>query len=37
MVGLPNEIESDQGSNFMSGIFQQDMNQFGIKQFGASA
>ncbi|XP_072046476.1 uncharacterized protein [Amphiura filiformis] len=37
LVGLPKEIQSDQGSNFMSGIFQQVMQQLGIKQFKSSA
>ncbi|XP_072036952.1 uncharacterized protein [Amphiura filiformis] len=37
LVGLPKEIQSDQGSNFMSGVFQQVMQQLGIKQFKSSA
>ena len=37
MVGLPRSIQSDQGSNFMSGLFQQVMHQLGIKQFKSSA
>jgi hypothetical protein len=37
VFGLPKEIQSDQGSNFMSRIFQQVMDQLGIKQYVASA
>jgi len=37
MVGLPRSSQSDQGSNFMSGLFQQVMHQLGIKQFKSSA
>ena len=36
-VGLPKSVQSDQGSNFMSGIFQQVMHQLGIKQYRSSA
>ena len=36
-VGLPKSVQSDQGSNFMSGIFQQVMHELGIKQYGSSA
>jgi len=36
-VGLPRHIQSDQGSNFMSGIFQQVMHQLGIAQCKSSA
>ena len=36
-VGLPKSLQSDQGSNFMSGIFQHVMHELGIKQYGASA
>ena len=36
-VGLPKSIQSDQGSNFMSGIFQQVMYKLGIKQYKSSA
>ena len=36
-VGLPKSVQSDQGSNFMSGIFQQVMHELGIKQFRSSA
>ena len=36
-VGLPKSIQSDQGSNFMSGIMQQVMFQLGIKQYRSSA
>ena len=32
-VGLPKTVQSDQGSNFMSGIFQQVMHELGIKQY----
>nr|XP_054757359.1 uncharacterized protein LOC129263473 [Lytechinus pictus] len=35
--GLPKESQSDQGSNFMSGIFQQVMKELGIKQIKSSA
>ena len=31
-VGLPKSVQSDQGSSFMSGIFQQVMHELGIKQ-----
>ena len=37
LVGLPNSIQSDQGSNFMAGIFQQVMNELGIRQYNSSA
>ena len=36
-VGLPMSVQSDQGSNFMSGIFQQVMHELGIKQYISSA
>ena len=36
-VGLPISVQSDQGSNFMSGIFQQVMHKLGIKQYRSSA
>ena len=36
-VGLPKSVQSDQGSNFMSGIFQQIMHELGIKQYRSSA
>ena len=36
-VGLLRSIQSDQGSNFMSGIFQQTMYELGIKQYKSSA
>ena len=36
-VGLPEIGQSDQGSNFMSGIFQQVMHELGIKQYRSSA
>ena len=32
-VGLPKSVQSDQGSNFMSGVLQLVMHQLGIKQF----
>ena len=37
LVGLPKSIQSDQGSNFMSGFFQQVMDQLGIAQYSSSA
>ena len=36
-VGLPKSVQSDKGSNFMSGIFQQVMHELGIKQYRSSA
>ena len=30
-VGLPRSVQSDEGSNFMSRIFQQVMHELGIK------
>ena len=36
-VGLPKSVQSNQGSNFMSGIFQQVMHELGIKQYRSSA
>ena len=36
-VGLPRSVQSDKGSNFMSGIFQQVMHELGIKQYRSSA
>ena len=35
--GLPKEIQSDQGSNFMSGLFQQIVYMLGAKQVTSSA
>ena len=35
--GLPKSIQSDQGSNFMSGLFQQVMHTLGIDQFKSGA
>ena len=35
-VGLPKSVQSDQGSNFMSGIFQQIMHELGITQYKSS-
>ena len=37
LVGLPKSIQSDQGSNFMSGLFQQVMDELGIRQYISSA
>ena len=37
MLGLPKSVQSDQGSNFMSGIFQQVMHELGTKQYRSSA
>ena len=37
LVGLPSSIQSDQGSNFMSGVFQQVMHELGITQYKSSA
>ena len=37
MVGLPRSIQANQGTNFMSGLFQQVMYQLGIKQVKSSA
>ena len=36
-VGLPKSVQSDQGSNFLSGIFQQVMHELGIKDYRSSA
>ena len=36
-VGLPKSVQSDQGSNFMSGKFQQVMHELRIKQYRSSA
>ena len=36
-VGLPKSVQSDQGSNFMSGIFHQVMHELEIKQYRSSA
>ena len=35
-VGLPKPVQSDQGSNFMPGIFQQVMHELGITQYKSS-
>ena len=35
-VGLPKSVQSDQDSNFMSGIFQQVMHELGITQYKSS-
>lgn len=37
LVGLPKSIQSDQGTNFMSHLFQQVMFELGIKQYKSSA
>ena len=37
MVRLPRSIQSDQGTNFMSDLFQQVMHQLGIKKVKSSA
>ena len=37
LVGLPKSIQSDQGSNFTSGLFQQVMFELGIEQYISSA
>ena len=37
LVGLPKTIQSDQGSNFMAGLFQQVMYQLRIHQIKSSA
>lgn len=37
VFGLPKEIQSDQGSNFISGLFQQVVYELGIKQITSSA
>ena len=36
-VGLPKSVQSDQGSNFVSGVFQQVMHELRIKQYRSSA
>ena len=33
-VGLPKSVQSDQGSNFMSGVFQQVMHELGSNNIG---
>ena len=37
LVGLPKEVQSDQGSNFMSGLFQSVMVQLGIREIKSTA
>ena len=37
LFGLPKSIQSDQGSNFMSNIFQQVIHELGVKQCKSSA
>lgn len=36
-MGLPSYIQSDQGSNCMSGVFQQVMDELGVTQYKSSA
>ena len=36
-VGLPKSVQSNQGSNVMSGVFQQVMHELEIKQYRSSA
>ena len=36
-VGVPKAIQSDQGSNFMSGLFQQVMHELGVRQYKSTA
>ena len=36
-VGLPRSVQSEQGSNFMLGSFQQVMHELGIKHYKSSA
>lgn len=36
-VGLPKEVQSDQGSNFTSGLFEKVMKSLGIKQYRSTA
>lgn len=36
-VGIPSYIQSDQVSRFMSGLFQQIMQELGIEQYSPSA
>ena len=37
LFGLPQSVQSDQGSNFMSGLSQQVMHELGITQYKSSA
>ena len=37
LVGLPKSFQTDQDSNFMSGVFQQVMYKLGIHQYKSSA
>ena len=37
LVGLPKVVQSDQGTNFMSNVFQQVMLELGIQQVKSSA
>ena len=37
LVGLPKVVESDQGTNFMSNVFQQVMLELGIQHVKSSA
>ena len=34
---MPKAIQSDQGSNFMSGLFQQVMHELGVRQYKSTA
>ena len=36
LFDLPKVVRSDQGSNFMSGIFQQIMHELGVRQINFS-
>jgi hypothetical protein len=36
-VGVPKSIQSDQGSNLMSGLFQQVMHELGVRQYKSTA
>ena len=37
LVGIPKSIQTDQGSNFMSGIFKKVMSELGVAQYQSSA
>ena len=37
LVGLPCSVQSDQESNFLSGLMQQTMYQIGVKQYKSAA
>jgi transposase InsO family protein len=36
-VGVPKAIQSDQGSNFRSGLFQQVMHELDVRQYKSTA